>query len=236
VHECDDVFLKDTTTWRNVLAGSTGPLVTVMSSSEHGPPAAAGVDGPGAGTGLGVELTVTVTVTGGGVDEGGAATELDDELVCVDGDDMAGVVPCGEHPATNTTASAGNIRFMSHSSPCRVDHSCSSAFTVRWRLTRADRPTGRKSFPRGLLCLNVTGVELNHLNVGDLVPVEALLPGEAITDVNGGGQHYKVLESKCVCDGCVVLELESKADDRFRVIEKSFPTGYEVGRSYLRHW
>ena len=79
-------------------------------------------------------------------------------------------------------------------------------------------------------------VELNHLNAGNLVPVEALLPGDPITDVNGGGQHYKVLESKCVCEGCVVLELESKANDRFRVIEKSFPSGYEVGRSHLRHW
>ena len=59
---------------------------------------------------------------------------------------------------------------------------------------------------------------------------------DPITDVHGGGEHYKVLESKCVCDGCVVLELESKADDRFRVIEKSFPTGYQVGRSHLRHW
>ncbi|HEY7052448.1 MAG TPA: hypothetical protein VH496_10015 [Mycobacterium sp.] len=79
-------------------------------------------------------------------------------------------------------------------------------------------------------------LDAGELGAGELVPVEALLPGQAITDVNGGGQHYKVLESKCVCDGCVVLELESKADDRFRVIEKSFPSGYEVGRSPLRHW
>ncbi len=93
-----------------------------------------------------------------------------------------------------------------------------------------------KAFPIGKFSLNVSEVESHHLSAGDLVPVEALLPGDPITDVNGGGQHYKVLESKCVCDGCVVLELESKADDRFRVIEKSFPTGYEVGRSHLRHW
>jgi hypothetical protein len=82
----------------------------------------------------------------------------------------------------------------------------------------------------------VSKVESERLGLGELVPVEALLPGEAITDINGGGQHYKVLESKCVCDGCVVLELESKANDRFRVIEMSFPTGYQVGRSHLRHW
>jgi hypothetical protein len=87
-----------------------------------------------------------------------------------------------------------------------------------------------------MFCLNVSGVDSYHLSAGELVPIEAVLPGEAITDVNGGGQHYKVLESKCVCEGCVVLELESKANDRFRVIEKSFPTGYEVGRSPLRHW
>ena len=88
----------------------------------------------------------------------------------------------------------------------------------------------------GVLSLNVSGVEPYQLSASDLVPVEALRSGDPITDVNGGGEHYKVLESKCVCDGCVVLELESKADDRFRVIEKSFPTGYEVGRSHLRHW
>ncbi len=82
----------------------------------------------------------------------------------------------------------------------------------------------------------MSGVEQYQLSAGELVPVEALRPGDPITDVNGGGEHYKVLESKCVCDGCVVLELESKANDQFRVIEKSFPTGYEVGRSHLRHW
>ena len=70
----------------------------------------------------------------------------------------------------------------------------------------------------------------------DFVPVEALRAGDPITDVNGGGQHYKVLESKPLGDDCVVLELESKADDVFRVIERSFPTGYEFGRSPLRHW
>lgn len=79
-------------------------------------------------------------------------------------------------------------------------------------------------------------MESQHLSASELVPVEALRSGDPITDVHGGGEHYKVLESKCVCDGCVVLELESKADDRFRVIEKSFPSGYEVGRSHLRHW
>ena len=38
------------------------------------------------------------------------------------------------------------------------------------------------------------------------MPVEALRSGDPITDVHGGGEHYKVLESKYVCDGCVVLE------------------------------
>jgi hypothetical protein len=66
----------------------------------------------------------------------------------------------------------------------------------------------------------------------DLVPVEALRSGEHVTDVNGGGQHYIVLESKVLgTDGCVVLELESKANDRLRVIEMSFPAGYQMGRS-----
>jgi hypothetical protein len=93
-----------------------------------------------------------------------------------------------------------------------------------------------KPFHTEPVCLTVAWVELQHLSASELVPVEALRSGDPITDVYGGGEHYKVLESKCVCEGCVVLELESKADDRFRVIEKSFPTGYEVGRSPLRHW
>ena len=74
------------------------------------------------------------------------------------------------------------------------------------------------------------------MNVAGFVPVEALRSGEAITGVHGGGQHYKVLECRPVGDGCVVLELESKADNVFRVIEKTFPTGYQFGRSPLRHW
>jgi hypothetical protein len=71
----------------------------------------------------------------------------------------------------------------------------------------------------------------SHLN---LVPVEALRSGDPITDVNGGGQHYIVLESKAIDESCVVLELESKANDRLRVIEMSFPTGYHLGRSPRR--
>ena len=59
-----------------------------------------------------------------------------------------------------------------------------------------------------------------------LVPVGALRSGDPITDVNGGGQHYIVLEAKKLGEGCVVLELESKANDRLRVIEASFPADY----------
>ena len=66
------------------------------------------------------------------------------------------------------------------------------------------------------------------------MPVEALRSGDPITDVNGGGQHYIVLESKVLAGGCVVLELESKANDQIRVIEASFPSGYEMGRSPRR--
>jgi hypothetical protein len=77
-------------------------------------------------------------------------------------------------------------------------------------------------------------VETHHSKASELVPVEALRSGDPITDVNGGGQHYKVLESKVLGEGCVVLELESKANDQLRVIEMSFPSGYEVGRSPRR--
>jgi hypothetical protein len=61
-----------------------------------------------------------------------------------------------------------------------------------------------------------------------LVSVGALRSGDPITDVNGGGQHYIVLESKKVGDSCVVLELESKANDQLRVIEMSFPADYQM--------
>jgi hypothetical protein len=73
-------------------------------------------------------------------------------------------------------------------------------------------------------------VEPHQLNASELVPVEALRSGEHVTDVNGGGAHYIVLESKVLGGGCVVLELESKANDQLRVIEMSFPAGYEMGR------
>ena len=65
----------------------------------------------------------------------------------------------------------------------------------------------------------------------ELVPVEALRSGDPITDVHGGGQHYTVLESKAFDDSCVVLELESRANDKLRVIAMSFPAGYHVDRS-----
>ncbi|MDT5218061.1 MAG: hypothetical protein QOF15_166 [Mycobacterium sp.] len=65
----------------------------------------------------------------------------------------------------------------------------------------------------------------------ELVPVEDVHPGDPITD---GGQRYIVLESKAVGDGCVVLELESRIDHQLRVIEKSFPAGYHVGKAHHR--
>jgi hypothetical protein len=77
-------------------------------------------------------------------------------------------------------------------------------------------------------------VEPHLAKASELVPVEALRSGEHVTDVNGGGQHYIVLESKVLGGGCVVLELESKANDQLRVIEMSFPAGYEMGRSPRR--
>ncbi|CAM2752367.1 hypothetical protein BST27_01635 [Mycobacterium intermedium] len=66
----------------------------------------------------------------------------------------------------------------------------------------------------------------------ELVPVEALHSGDPITD---GGQRYIVLESKTVGDSCVVLELESRVDHQLQVIEKSFPTGYHVGKAHHRY-
>jgi hypothetical protein len=90
----------------------------------------------------------------------------------------------------------------------------------------------KKSFRRPLVWPNVSRVEL-HGNP-ELVPVEALRSGDPITDVHGGGQHYTVLESKTFDECCVVLELESKANDQLRVIEMSFPAGYYMGRSPRR--
>ena len=91
-----------------------------------------------------------------------------------------------------------------------------------------NRPPGRVFSP------TVASVEPHLANASQLVPVEALRSGDPITDVNGGGQHYTVLESKILGGGCVVLELESKANDQLRVIEMSFPAGYKVGRSPRR--
>ena len=88
-----------------------------------------------------------------------------------------------------------------------------------------------KPFRRPLVWHNVSGVELGN---PELVPVEALRSGDPITDVHGGGQHYTVLESKAFDESCVVLELESKANDQLRVIEMSFPAGYYMGRSPRR--
>lgn len=84
-------------------------------------------------------------------------------------------------------------------------------------------------FPSRLNCLTVFRVESN--GNPDLVPVETLHSGDPITDVNGGGQRYIVLESKTVGDSCVVLELESRVNHQLQVIEKSFPAGYHVGRA-----
>ncbi|MDT5019335.1 MAG: hypothetical protein QOD39_5495 [Mycobacterium sp.] len=77
-------------------------------------------------------------------------------------------------------------------------------------------------------------METHPLKAPDLVPVGALRSGDPITDVNGGGQHNIVLESKKLGEGCVVLELESKANDRLRVIEASFPADYVMGLSPRR--
>ncbi|MCV6968573.1 hypothetical protein [Mycobacterium bohemicum] len=66
----------------------------------------------------------------------------------------------------------------------------------------------------------------------ELVPVEKLHSGDPVTDVNGGGQRYIVLEAKTVGDGCVVLELETRIDHHLQVIEKSFPVGYQFGRAH----
>ena len=64
------------------------------------------------------------------------------------------------------------------------------------------------------------------------VSVEKLHSGDPITDC---GQRYIVLESKAVGDSCVVLELESRVNHQLQVIEKSFPAGYQVGRSNHRY-
>jgi hypothetical protein len=87
----------------------------------------------------------------------------------------------------------------------------------------ARRRTGRNN-----LCV----VE-SHTNP-EFVPVEALRSGDPVTDIDGGGEHYIVLESKAIGESCVVLELESKANDQLRVIEMSFPAGYRMGRSPRR--
>lgn len=70
--------------------------------------------------------------------------------------------------------------------------------------------------------------------VSELVPVETLRSGDPVTDIEGDGQHYVVLESKAFGESCIVLELESKANHQIRVIAMSFPAGYRMGRSPRR--
>lgn len=70
--------------------------------------------------------------------------------------------------------------------------------------------------------------------IPELVPVEALRSGDSVTDIDGDGQHYIVLEAKAFGESCIILELESKANDQIRVIEMSFTAGYRMGRSPRR--
>lgn len=70
--------------------------------------------------------------------------------------------------------------------------------------------------------------------IPELVPVEALRSGDPVTDIDGDGQHHIVLEAKAIGESCIILELESKANDQIRVIEMSFPAGYRMGRSPRR--
>ena len=93
----------------------------------------------------------------------------------------------------------------------------------------ATRRSNRTSFDG--FGLTLAGVTSFHPAGTELVPVEALRSGDPITDVHAGGQCYIVLESRSFDDSCMILELESKANGELRVIEKSFPAGYMVGRS-----
>jgi hypothetical protein len=70
---------------------------------------------------------------------------------------------------------------------------------------------------------------------GDRVPIENVRCGDPIYDADGGCQHYKVLESRAIAGGGVVLELECLHNNQCQVIEKSFPAGYLVARS-TRHF
>ena len=70
---------------------------------------------------------------------------------------------------------------------------------------------------------------------GDRVPIENVRCGDPIYDADGGCQHYKVLESRALPGGGVVLELECLHDNKCQVIEKTFSAGYLVARS-TRHF
>lgn len=70
---------------------------------------------------------------------------------------------------------------------------------------------------------------------GERVPIENVRCGDPIYDADGGCQHYKVLESRALPGGGVVLELECLHDNKCQVIEKTFSAGYLVARS-TRHF
>lgn len=68
----------------------------------------------------------------------------------------------------------------------------------------------------------------------DRVPIENVRCGDPIYDADGGCQHYKVLETRPIAGGGVVMELECLHDNQCQVIEKSYPAGYTVSRSTRR--
>ncbi len=68
----------------------------------------------------------------------------------------------------------------------------------------------------------------------DRVPIENVRCGDPIYDADGGCQHYKVLETRPIAGGGVVMELECLRDNQCQVIEKSYPAGYTVSRSTRR--
>ena len=102
---------------------------------------------------------------------------------------------------------------------------------VERELTAIIRGDFRRDFTLGVMPSAYPRDMSSDSDGGDRVPIENVRSGDPIYDADGGCQHYKVLESRPLPGGGVLLELECLHDNKCQVIEKTFSAGYTVTRS-----
>jgi hypothetical protein len=118
---------------------------------------------------------------------------------------------------------------------CAAAQAGSSRSAAERALTARFGARFRRDFTLDILRASYPRDMASTPDVGDRVPIENVRCGDPIYDADGGCQHYKVLESRPLPGGGVVLELECLHDNKCQVIEKTFSAGYTVARS-TRHF